>query len=244
MIDFHWRASMTKVCTKCLIDKPITEYYASKGTVSSACKPCVRISGKQYRIKTGKIKGNYGKSRFEALLGKTINDWHIVGSEIVRGKRSTVLCRCKCGKEQLVICDRLESGDAKGCRECYPVNGSHSPLFQGVGEISLTYLRKIVEQANDRNIEVSVSASDLWELYLKQKKKCALTGLDIHFGKHTHNKQTKVQSQTASLDRINSSKGYVIENLQWVHKHVNIMKNRYDQEYFKQMCKLVTENAN
>lgn len=235
---------MTKVCTKCLIIKSFDDYYIRDGTPIAACKDCTKKITHLHRLKTGKYKGVWGKSRFDALLGKTINDWTVIGNFLIPAKRPKVLCRCKCGTEQVVICDRLDKGTAKGCRECHPVNGSNSHLFKGVGEISISYLRKIVSQAKERNIDVSVTANELWDLYIKQNKKCALTGLDINFGKHIHRQKTKAQSQTASLDRIDSKKGYVIDNLQWVHKHLNIMKNRYDNDYFKQMCKLVTENVN
>jgi hypothetical protein len=48
---------------------------------------------------------------------------------------------------------------------------------------------------------------------------------------------------TASIDRIDSSKGYILGNIQWVHKDVNFMKRTYSQEYFVKMCKLITENC-
>ena len=44
----------------------------------------------------------------------------------------------------------------------------------------------------------------------------------------------------ASLDRIDSSKGYVKDNIQWVHKDVQIMKNKFSEDYFKQICCLVS----
>jgi hypothetical protein len=47
---------------------------------------------------------------------------------------------------------------------------------------------------------------------------------------------------TASLDRIDSSKGYEEGNIQWVHKHINFMKRTYSQEYFIDMCKKVADN--
>jgi len=50
--------------------------------------------------------------------------------------------------------------------------------------------------------------------------------------------------RTASLDRIDSSKGYVKGNLQWVHKDINMMKNHYNQKYFIEICKKVATNAN
>jgi hypothetical protein len=41
---------------------------------------------------------------------------------------------------------------------------------------------------------------------------------------------------TASLDRIDSSKGYIEGNLQWVHKDVNIMKMDLSQVEFIDYC--------
>lgn len=235
---------MDKTCTKCLITKNVTEFYFTNKKPIAACKECSRRASKNYAVRAGKIKGNYGRSRFEALIGQVINDWTVVGSELIKGKNTRVKCRCKCGKEQLVSCIRLEQQVARGCRTCYPVHGSKSHLFKGVGEIPITYLRKIKEQAAARNISVDVTADELWQLFLSQGRKCALTGLEINFGKHVHKKETKMQSKTASLDRIDSEKGYTLDNLQWVHKHVNIMKNRYDNTYFKQICEMVTKHAN
>jgi hypothetical protein len=47
---------------------------------------------------------------------------------------------------------------------------------------------------------------------------------------------------TASLDRIDSSKGYVIDNVQWLHRDINMMKQRFSQEYFINICKHIAEN--
>lgn len=43
------------------------------------------------------------------------------------------------------------------------------------------------------------------------------------------------------LDRIDSSKGYIEGNVQWVHKDVNMMKQNYSQKYFIEMCKKIYE---
>ena len=46
----------------------------------------------------------------------------------------------------------------------------------------------------------------------------------------------------ASIDRVDSMKSYEEGNLQFVHKDVNIMKNKYDQDYFIEVCKLIANN--
>jgi hypothetical protein len=47
-------------------------------------------------------------------------------------------------------------------------------------------------------------------------------------------------SNTASLDRKNSSVGYVIGNVRWVHPVINMMKNHFSDETFISMCNRVT----
>ena len=74
-----------------------------------------------------------------------------------------------------------------------------------------------------------------WELFEKQNRKCALSGLLLNFPKdrNTH-------GGTASLDRIDSNGNYTLDNVQWVHKDINRLKNSFDQDYFINLCKLVS----
>jgi hypothetical protein len=76
-----------------------------------------------------------------------------------------------------------------------------------------------------------------WDLFLKQNKKCVLSGLPIEF------KARRKGHNTASLDRINSNEGYVDGNVQWVHKDINWMKNTFSQQHFVDMCKKVADHA-
>ena len=46
---------------------------------------------------------------------------------------------------------------------------------------------------------------------------------------------------TASLDRIDSNKGYVTDNIQWVHKDINYMKSDLDEQQFIHYCRLVVQ---
>ena len=45
----------------------------------------------------------------------------------------------------------------------------------------------------------------------------------------------------ASLDRINSEIGYIISNVQWVDKTINMSKQQMNNEQFIKMCKEVYE---
>jgi len=82
---------------------------------------------------------------------------------------------------------------------------------------------------------------DAWKMFEKQDSKCALSGMPIEFV--TVNRRRDRSKQTASLDRIDSEGDYTIDNVQWVHKDVNRMKNVFDNDYFIEICKKIASNC-
>jgi hypothetical protein len=76
-------------------------------------------------------------------------------------------------------------------------------------------------------------------LFLEQDQKCALSGILLEPWISNNKKQGRRMS--ASLDRIDSSKGYIVGNVQWVHKDINRLKWDLSQEKFIELCKLVAE---
>lgn len=101
-----------------------------------------------------------------------------------------------------------------------------------------TYYSDVKSDAKQRGIEFNLSKEYLWELYLKQNKKCQLTGLEINL-----NYSEKNNTQTASLDRINSFLGYTESNVQWVHRKANFIKMKLTQDELVEICRKVVENA-
>lgn len=65
--------------------------------------------------------------------------------------------------------------------------------------------------------------------------------MDINITPKLRKSNVDFKQQTASLDRIDSSKGYVLGNIQWVHKDINKMKLDYDQDYFIDICRRIAE---
>lgn len=119
-------------------------------------------------------------------------------------------------------------------------NGSNHSHWKGYQEISQTFFGNLIKSAKDRCIKFDITIEYIWDLFLKQEKKCALSKIDICFSEKAGKYYSK---QTASLDRIDSSKGYIDGNVQWVHKTINTMKMSLKQEDFINWCKLVTENS-
>jgi hypothetical protein len=164
-----------------------------------------------------------------------------------KGKRPFAKCVCTCGEECVKRVDEIKRGKYITCSaKCTRIHndtlmfGSDNHAFKGSGKIYGTFLCSIRASAKRRDIEfdTSIDTKYLWSLFLRQKKKCKLTGLELSFGSHFRDSI----GRTASLDRIDSNKGYVKGNLQWVHKQINMLKTNIDQESFIKMCKLVAEH--
>ena len=111
-----------------------------------------------------------------------------------------------------------------------------NPAFTGVGELRGAYCTILKRGARKRGLEYDITTEYLWQLYLDQDRKCALTGLPIGFGRVHCPHET-----SASCDRIDNSKGYVVGNVRWVLKDINMLRSSYDTEYFIQLCNAVAK---
>lgn len=111
----------------------------------------------------------------------------------------------------------------------------HAHNWKGIGLINGTYISITRCGAKNRNLEFNITIQDIWNLFLKQYGRCSITNLPIFFKDGVH------VEQTASLDRINPLLGYTVDNIQWVHKKINLMKWDLQQNEFIKMCKLISK---
>jgi hypothetical protein len=118
--------------------------------------------------------------------------------------------------------------------------GAKNPLYSGYEGITGSYWGHIQGAAARRSLAFEITKEQAWDLLVKQNFKCALTGLDIVTA--TSCEEYYNGTQTASIDRIDSDKHYTLDNIQWVHKEINIMKREYSQEKFIEYCKLVAKH--
>jgi len=112
---------------------------------------------------------------------------------------------------------------------------------KGYKDISGSYWYIIRDRAKRYNYEFNLDIKYIWNLYIKQNKKCRLSGLYIKFEDIITAKGKC--DRTASLDRIDSNKGYIKGNVQWVHKDVNKMKQDLDENIFIKLCQMIAENT-
>jgi hypothetical protein len=139
------------------------------------------------------------------------------------------ICRCSCGTEESFFRSSLTDRGIISCWEC-------SIAKRPYGHPMSRMLHKVKQHAKTTNRKCTLTKKYLLDLFNKQNRKCALTGLDLQIARRS---KEEIET-TASLDRIDSSKDYIQGNVQWVHKDINWMKQDYSQDEFIKYCKLVT----
>lgn len=165
--------------------------------------------------------------RKKPLEGKTFGTLTVLGvSEVSRNGHYRYNVVCECGTEKTVLGTHLLSNKTVscGCRK-----GGHKN-WRGCGTVSMTYFSSIKRGAEGgkgrKPIPFELTIEDVaYQLDETHKGKCNLSGLPI-----------SIYDKTASLDRIDSSKGYIRGNVQWLHKDVNMMKRHYHEDYFGKLC--------
>jgi hypothetical protein len=174
-----------------------------------------------------KTKYNNGYFKLGDRYGKLI----IIDEVIYKNKhkQSVIKCQCECENKVEIQCSQLENNISYNQLQCF-----HCSHFKGYKAVPLQFL---TNKISAKNWEVNVDCEFIYNLWIRQNKKCALSGLDISFENVS---SIRSYSCTASLDRIDSSKSYDKDNVQLVHKHINIMKNDHDQQYFINLCQLIT----
>lgn len=99
--------------------------------------------------------------------------------------------------------------------------------YLGYKELTGSKLTQIKNSASRRGLEYSVTPVYLWQIWEAQKGLCAYTGLKIFHGKD------------ASLDRIDSTQGYIEGNVQWIAWKINRMKLNIPHKEFIELCSLI-----
>jgi len=93
------------------------------------------------------------------------------------------------------------------------------------------YYNRFEKSAFNRQIDWKLSLEHISEIF---DGFCSLTKWKISLS---------YTDATASLDRIDSGRGYETGNVRWVHKMVNMCKNKYSETDFINMCLAIASNA-
>lgn len=178
------------------------------------------------------IKPRGGSRHTVNLVGKKFGELRVLKQVKGDGHSAVWECECSCGNLHIVKGPCLRRKEIRSCGKCL-----EHYRWKGYGELSGHYFAITKQNAKKRNLPFKLSKKYLWELFLKQNRQCSLSGLKLHFAR-----SYGASEQTASLDRIDSEKGYVVGNVQWVHKDLNRIKREYSEETFLRYVGLVAKH--
>lgn len=137
------------------------------------------------------------------------------------------MCECSCNKIFEIRLQVFLKNQTVCCPECRRafINGVSNEYFQG-----------IKARARIKNLEMNITQEYMGDLFKLQRGICKLSGRKMILRSYYKDENT------ASLDRIDSSKGYTVGNVQWVHKDMNTMKLDWSDSEFIEACKEVARH--
>jgi len=184
-------------------------------------------------------KGSYNNYPFEK--NQKIDGIIILENDFVFKKdRYFIKYKCKCGNIDYKRLTHLQKMKYKVCKECsrknkYPEQRKARNHFEN--NIHKQWIKNILLnlKRGNRVLKCNLTNIQLYELLVNQDFKCSYTDIKLNV------KNIFKRDSNASIDRIDSDKDYTINNIQWVYKPINIMKNGLSSEDFIKMCYLVAK---
>jgi hypothetical protein len=211
---------------KCGFERTFHTSYLNTGkaTCCDLCKEKKRVEIDTF-LEKDTVGRKYGSYTVTEYLGK-----NKYGSRVW-------LCRCDCGKKRKFLSAYLFGNGERRATTCMSCYNEKTEIEQRVtNEIPHRFWRRFLDHSQKRKISVLISKEEAFLIYEKQNKKCALSGEDLYFTKFRTN---YTRYTNASLDRINSDLPYIADNVQWVHKKVNIMKHLSSNQELIDWCKRI-----
>lgn len=118
------------------------------------------------------------------------------------------------------------------CKRCSNITNHPSGM---INSVRVSWYNAFYKSAISRGYSWEITIEEVAALYELQKGKCAMTGWDIGWVQSGWN-------HSASIDRIDNLKGYTLDNIQLVHKSVNMARGTLSVVEFIDMCNAVANN--
>lgn len=151
----------------------------------------------------------------------------------------------KCNRKLSSNCFNSDHTTSNGlqtyCKDCRRImNDGLTCTFDGY--IKKLY-RDLIKNAKRRQIDVKITYDDIINLYHKQRGRCGLTDIDMTheyiIGESRNHTLTNI-----SVDRIDSTDNYNIDNIQLVCYAINQMKHNLSVDDMYLYCSDIVNNLN
>jgi hypothetical protein len=139
-----------------------------------------------------------------------------------------------CGKARNITrhdhATRLSKHPCKSCS-----NKNNNPQGEVHG-IRVSWFNKYRISAAHRSLSWELDITDVSILLAQQAGRCALSGVWL-------TTRGPLNEITASIDRIDNSRGYTKDNIQLVHKKINMMRGTLPIKEFVKFCEAVADRV-
>jgi len=177
----------------------------------------------------------YRKINVQEYIGKRYGRLVITGRSLIdghKGKGSTWDCLCDCGKTIQVLSGHLFDSPYRGkVRSCGCLHDDNSRRFRPKGETGAWKLyRDYQYNAKNRGLEFTLTFEDIKKI---SSSNCVYCGAPpTKLVKMHHCKSTYSNYQYNGIDRVDSSKGYIISNAVPCCFVCNLMKRNFPKKVF------------
>ena len=179
------------------------------------------------------------------LVGKKFGKLKVIKQSQERGNRNQIKweCICDCGNKHLVTGESLRSGKSKSCG-CLKEEYAPKNKMKNREIAILKYLYSQIVKRHNKKFKTNIIP---FEIYYKiVKSKCVYCGVDsslIVEDRRCFTKSKGLVSDTIikinGVDRIDSNKGYVKNNVVPCCKYCNTAKNTMTKQEFINWIKKV-----
>jgi len=179
---------------------------------------------------------------FKDLSGKRFGRLLVVKLDRIDHKGTFFECKCDCGNIKSIRSNCLGATKSCGClHQEGGRNHRQKTKIELENIIFKRYLRNLMQgkltSKRRNNLSVTITVQDLRNQWEKQRGICPYTGWRVNL----RTRVGKTSPCQASLDRIDSSRGYLPDNIQFVALMANYAKNFFDDEHLIYFCKSVAQ---
>ncbi|MCL2312785.1 MAG: hypothetical protein FWC41_09935 [Firmicutes bacterium] len=174
--------------------------------------------------------------RREINIGDKFKHWTVIDGPKINNHGSYIYnaeCDCKQTTRWFQANALTKVDGNTQCQKCAAKDrGLVQSAPKRVGELNQTRFAHLQRSAIKRGYSFNLTIKILWDLFQKQNQICAITGEYIQ------------SIKKASLDRIDSSIGYIEGNVQWTTIQANKCKHILSMSELLEFCHKVINHAN
>lgn len=269
-IKYPRKESGMKKCSKCKNFKNVLEFSSDSTNktdgLQGKCKKCVIEINELKRKKYDNLDENIVKKICKDCNEEKLIKFFNRASTGRLGRRNDCQICQNILKRKKIIKKQLEG--TKICYKCKinkHVNQFDADIYGSKGLQSYckkcrididckslskydNFIRNLFQdlktRAKKKRLQLTISIDDIKNLYIKQNKKCAITGQKLtHVKKKRDTIQHIINKWNISVDRIDSSVGYILDNIQLVGAIINRMKYTLNHNDFINLCHLIVNKS-